>query len=57
MCMYVICMCMYVHICACIFATKSARSVDTYYTYSNMCTYMQHTVIIGKSYAHHMHNI
>ena len=56
MCMYVICMCMYVHICACIFAAKSARSVDTY-TYSNMCTYMQHTVIIGKSYAHHMHNI
>ena len=56
MCMYVICMCMYVHICACIFAAKSARSVDTY-TYSNRCTYMQHTVIIGKSYAHHMHNI
>ena len=56
MCMYAICMCMYVHICACIFAAKSARSVDTY-TYSNMCTYMQHTVIIGKSYAHHMHNI
>ena len=53
-CMQYVCACMC--ICACIFAAKNTRSVDTY-TYSNMCTYMQHTVIIGKSYAHHMHNI
>ena len=42
MCMYAKCMCMCVHICACIFAAKSAGSIDTYTSeeFLRKCTHL-----------------
>ena len=56
-CMYVSCMCMYVHMLYVFFAAKSASSIDTYtyIQYMHICTaYAQHTYTYAHTYIQNM---